>query len=384
MEKLLLRGRVGSARVRLHKGKYWELDFGRYGGSRKRHGKRFRLYRTTATAAYRTAIEKTREIKEHGQLARQLSTAQRFEAAVCFKKLEPLKMSLTEAVDAVVKKHPLGGNGRTILEVTAELVAKKKAGNRRPRYVDDLDWKLRSFEKSFPGRHVATITTEDMETFIASHKNWSPVTQRSYVQAYNVFVNYSVKRGYRTDNPCQKLELPEIEDKEPVIFTVEQAQRAMRFAEVDELSRECIPWLAIGMFAGIRPEEIEKLQWEQVDLANKTITVTGANAKCRARRIVDICPSLLAWLTPIAKATGAVLETSVRVLRVRARTALGLKRWPHDVLRHSFGSYHFAAHRNEALTRNQMGHSDDGRMFFNHYRALVQPAAAKAFWEIYP
>src|SRR5690348_1255709 len=94
VEKLLLRGRVGRARVRPHKGKYWELDFGRFGGNRKKPGKRFRLYRTTPTAAYRTAIEKSNEIKEHGQFARALTTAHRFEAATCIKRLEPTGATL--------------------------------------------------------------------------------------------------------------------------------------------------------------------------------------------------------------------------------------------------------------------------------------------------
>ena len=31
-----------------------------------------------------------------------------------------------------------------------------------------------------------------------------------------------------------------------------------------------------------------------------------------------------------------------------------------------------------------MGHGGDGRIFFNHYRALVQPAAAAEFWQIFP
>jgi hypothetical protein len=52
--------------------------------------------------------------------------------------------------------------------------------------------------------------------------------------------------------------------------------------------------------------------------------------------------------------------------------------WPRNVLRHSFGSYHLAFIRNEALTAAEMGNSPAG--IFQHYRALVTSEAAETFW----
>lgn len=48
--RLLKRGRVGEARVRLHKGKYWELDFAFPAGVRV---KRFRKYFKSPRSALR-------------------------------------------------------------------------------------------------------------------------------------------------------------------------------------------------------------------------------------------------------------------------------------------------------------------------------------------
>jgi integrase len=373
------RMRVGRAWIRRHKNKYFQIDFGRV------CRKRLRLHRKTATEAIRVAVQRTQELKQHGQFAASLSTAQRFEATACYAKLDKIGATLTEAVEAFVKKHPLGGNGRTLPDAIAELVRKKRAGNRRERYVADLDWKLRAFAAAFPGRSVAAITTEDLEDWIARHPKWGPVTQRSYVQAYNVLFNYAVKRGFRADNPCEKLELPTLDKKEPVIFTVDQMRQALVHAHHGPAElRPCIPWLALGGFAGIRPEEIEKLDWQHVDFENRTITVLGIHAKTRSRRVVDMAANLFAWLQPIAREAGAVLTESLHILRSRMRLALGLARWPSDVLRHSFGSYYFAEHKSLVDTVNQMGHTDGGRMFFNHYRALVTPREAHLWWRIIP
>ena len=53
-----------------------------------------------------------------------------------------------------------------------------------------------------------------------------------------------------------------------------------------------------------------------------------------------------------------------------------------NILRHTFGSYHFALHRNENLTAAEMGNSP--AMVFRHYRAVVTSKAAARFWNLLP
>jgi hypothetical protein len=53
-----------------------------------------------------------------------------------------------------------------------------------------------------------------------------------------------------------------------------------------------------------------------------------------------------------------------------------------NVLRHTFGSYHYALHRNENLTAAEMGNSPT--MVFRHYRAVGTPEAATRFWNLLP
>ena len=56
--------------------------------------------------------------------------------------------------------------------------------------------------------------------------------------------------------------------------------------------------------------------------------------------------------------------------------------WPHNALRHSFGSYHYAQYRDENRTAAEMGNSP--AVVFRHYRALVKREAADAFWMLRP
>jgi integrase len=60
------------------------------------------------------------------------------------------------------------------------------------------------------------------------------------------------------------------------------------------------------------------------------------------------------------------------------------KKWPDDVLRHSYGSYHLAKYRNAALTAEQMGHKN-ARMLYTHYREVVKEASdIEEFWKLTP
>jgi len=60
-----------------------------------------------------------------------------------------------------------------------------------------------------------------------------------------------------------------------------------------------------------------------------------------------------------------------------------LKQWPHDAMRHSFASYHYALYQDEGHTAAQMGHSSS-KMVFSNYRRKVRPKDAERFWSIYP
>ncbi len=171
------------------------------------------------------------------------------------------------------------------------------------------------------------------------------------------------------------------------MFSLDHVRRLMAatlFADRHPLLPACRPYLAIGFFAGLRPEEIERLEWKHVCLDTATIRVKAANAKDRDRRIVDIQPNLAAWLRPIARRSGRVLKYPLAKLRPAARTVLNLSEWPHDIMRHTFVSNHFAEFQDEAATKKQVGHRDDGRVFYNHYMVPIPKWESRLFFRIVP
>jgi integrase len=133
----------------------------------------------------------------------------------------------------------------------------------------------------------------------------------------------------------------------------------------------------------LRPAEIDRLDWEEVHLDRGFIEVTAAKSKTASRRLVTILPNLKAWLEPAARQNGSVYPVNGRKSTDAARKRAGLINWPSNALRHSYGSYHLAHFHNSAQTSLEMGHVTSS-ILFQHYREVVPPEAAKAYWDIYP
>ena len=105
-------------------------------------------------------------------------------------------------------------------------------------------------------------------------------------------------------NPVDRLEKIILDEKPVEILTVEQAARLLEAAEAS--GGIMTPFIAIRLFAGLRTREIAVLDWKDVDLAEKTITVHATKTKARARRIVEISDNLGAWLLPYSAKAGPV------------------------------------------------------------------------------
>lgn len=389
MLRIFRHGKVGCCKTRMHKVKYFEVDACHPGGMTL---KRVRRYFSSPTAAVRWAREITQEIRKHGSLARALTIGQRWVASDCFCILKSMGLgeprNLLEVVREFEKIHPHGPNARTLDQLRLEVVASKRKQGRSDRHVLALDYRLRQLIKAIGNKPVTAVTTMQLQGELERHRNWSATTIHSTVQGWKIALNFAIRHGFLINNPANKLELPRIVHEEPVVLSLRDVRRllaATLFTDRDPVLPECRAYLAIGMFAGLRPEkEMAHLEWGDINLDARTITVRAKTAKMRVRRIVRIEPVLAAWLAPLWRRAGLVLRLPVSTLRRSMREVIEVPRWPSDVLRHTFASYHFELHQDEARTKKQLGHRDDGRIFYDHYCKPVYPADAAQFWTINP
>jgi integrase len=264
-------------------------------------------------------------------------------------------------------------NAITLPEAAQVYLAKKTSESLRQLSLQQIRWKLGLLTQAFGNKTPNTITPTHLEHWFAQRK-WTRSTIDGVIAKIGPFFTWCVREGYCESNPCKAVKRPRSDDSPPAIFTPTEAQKLLQAAL--RYDRRLIPYLAIGLFAGVRPLEIERLTW--ADISDRYIEITAAKAKTRQRRLVSLLDNLKEWL-----ALGGDLPLMNKRKRLARLLKLAQLKWQPDIMRHSFASYHLAMHTSADKTALELGHRDS-KMLFAHYRELVTQEAAQAYWSIRP
>jgi integrase len=292
-------------------------------------------------------------------------------------KLEPHSVRIDDAINAHAAEIERRKRSVAVNQLVDEFIANRRAKRKSEIYIRDLTTRLRRFKLSMGDRITAEITSADVDQWIQS-LNVGPQTQNNFRAVLSAMWTFAVRRGYAATNVIQLVDKTSVVRDHVSTFSVEQLTNLLSAAPPDY-----VPVLAIGAFAGLRPEEINKLRWEDLDFNERTIRVNATAAKTRKKRFAEISDNLAAWLEPYAGRTGLVAPANLQKLRRATMESARIEKWPPDVLRHSFASAHYAFHRDPARTAVIMGHRDQN-MLLTYYRDLMKPSDAARYWKITP
>lgn len=275
----------------------------------------------------------------------------------------------------------LGALHRSVLVSHAieELLEIREAEGRSGLHLADLRHRLRAFGREYGERLVAETRTRDIDSWLTG-LTCAAQTKKNFRRAIHNLFNFAVSRGYCPANPVTAAVKVKVPPATIGILGVPQARALLTVSEPDIL-----PTIAIGLFAGLRISEIERLDWRNIDLGRGFIEVGATKTKTARRRLVQISENLSAWLAPHCQEDGPVrpsLSTYRHKFSIALRAA-GITKWPDNALRHSFASYHLAEHQDAAATALQLGHTES-RTLFAHYRELVRAEDARAYWQMRP
>ena len=289
--------------------------------------------------------------------------------------------NLLEAARHFAKFNPAKIEQRLVAEVIADLLAVKAADGCSADYRTDLRQRLKRFADRF-AVDISTVTTADAQMFLDGLK-LGKQSRKNFRTVLGTLFSFAEARGYLLKGSNPVFDTEEVKVKSNggsiAIFTPDEIEKLLKAAQPS-----LIPFLAVGAFAGLRTAEIERLDWRDIDLARGFVHVGEAMAKTASRRLVPISENLAAWLAPYAGQTGKVWPgTSNRLQKDRAACvkAAGVA-WKDNALRHSFVSYRLAEIQNAAQVALEAGNSP--AVVFRHYRELVQPSDAQAWFAVTP
>jgi integrase len=358
-------------RVRVRDILYHSIAVPNPGGGRTR-----RFFRDEAEA--KTYLELCRiEQRNHGLAAFSLTESARVEAVDCSKMLSAVGATLRDATKFFIDHIRATNRSCSVRAAIDELLASKKVDGASKRYLGDLRVRLNAFAADFGSEPIAALTTRRIDDWLRG-LTVGGVTRNSYRRRLSTLFSNARRRGYIDVNPVKNVERAG-ENPEPVgILTVEETKDIL-----DAASPDMVSFWAIGAFAGLRTAEIQRLTWDEIHLEDAFIEVKAAKSKTASRRLITIQPNLRAWLDTLADQSGPVCPVNLYMRARLDRAQAGLDRpWPNNALRHSYASYYLATFGDASKLALEMGNSP--RMIFTHYRELVRPSDARAYWNIHP
>ena len=151
---------------------------------------------------------------------------------------------------------------------------------------------------------------------------------------------FALKREWCDKNPIKLIEKQKVIEKEIIPLSNTQAESLLKSAE-NTKKRDCLPAVGLLLFAGIRPREVRRLKWKDIDLEEGFITVRSQCSKTGGVRHVEIVPSLKQILAKYKSDDESVIcPPNWRRKWKNIREESGFKgTWVQDVLRHTYASY---------------------------------------------
>lgn len=246
--------------------------------------------------------------------------------------------------------------------------------------------KLRQLERVFGSRVAASITNADVQTYLdqlADRRgvvgNATPDTKQTMLRHIRMVLRAI---GMTTPLPRLLVNVPRV--REIRFFSIDELRTILSAAEARDRG-----FVALALFAAIRPQTVERLPAECVKPADKLIRIPGELSKDHRPHFLETVPigtdremrpgppdALWDWLAryPFEPRRWAPIQR-------RLRRALG-GRWIHDGLRHS-GATYYRAKYGAAATAELLTHVSI-KMVNQHYAGVVTRAEADRFFGITP
>jgi integrase len=335
-------------------------------------------------AAKHWYADKRGEIRSDRGAVLSISDRDRLVYAEALERLKPYGKTLLQAVNTAIEIFKLDelGESITFAQAAERFIKHKHMENCRPSYTKDIETRMQALSQ-FDGEPISKITGEDLIEFLQD-REIEAITWNNWRRNLRVFFNFCLDpaRNLIRKNPALAIPEKKVDEEEVEILTADQARKLLKVVK-DSFPRQ-IPWLALGMFAGLRRNEAQAAQWEDIDWEHNVIKVRSSKVRSVSTRYVELTDAARSFLEGHKQEAGPI-GTGVYARRNDFKEISGLTGidCSKNLYRHSFGSYHLAQHQNRGKTMDQMGH-ENLQTFVRWYRRPIPRLVAEAYWNIRP
>lgn len=272
---------------------------------------------------------------------------------------------------------------QSVTFTAAVMALRKDREGRRVRTIREIRNITDRLLQGDPGlaqRKVRGISTQDCRRLI--EENFSTPRQQAKARTilHGLFA-LSQRQGWCTENPVAALPRPALVEEEINALPWATLRRLLKQARKPE-HRPCMPALGLMLWAGVRPAEVLRLTWEDIDWDEKVISLRARHSKTGGSRHITLHKVLATWLKDAGiQQSGSICPPNWGRRWKRLRLAAGAVPWPQDVLRHTFASYHVKQWHSFERLQEEMGHRS-ARLLRTRYLSMkgITKAQVSRFW----
>ena len=226
-----------------------------------------------------------------------------------------------------------------------------------------------------PNKLTHRFTVSDIDRILSAYDN--PNSYKTYRRGINTFFNWAKRFHYCLENPCDRLDRPPSDTSSIAILSLDEVKRLLKLSTLLH-DGSCAASVAILLYAGLRPSELQDLKPENIK--DGYIRVTGGKLRRKLKRSVPIVSILKKWLKAYPfQGVPDGWSYKQRVLRKSTKA----ERWVSDVIRHTSISYQLERDRDEGRVAFNNGTS--AQMINQHYRDVIDDEEmVEKFWSLTP
>lgn len=317
-----------------------------------------------------------------------------------------VRLRMEGFAQATSDRSEVKDQGIRVAEAVSMFLARTAGGSKATSR--QLNYVMKNFVARFGTKPVAVVDHKMLDMWLRD----LPMGETTVWNHYRVtrrFFSYCHDFLEVMDrNPFRKVPKPvsKPEGGNTAVLSPEDMRRCLKVAwGFASPGRErLLAFLCLGGFAGLRTEEIFHVEWEDVNLKGGELFVRQPKRVRGWRpRYVHLAPIAVKLLSSIRGKgqdskgsagsgervggrftlnTRKLLPGGQRELYTHRRALMDVlkwEKWPPNCLRHSFGTYHLAEHRDLAKLRTEMGHESED-VTRAHYALAAKKADGKKWW----
>ena len=234
----------------------------------------------------------------------------------------------------------------------------------------------------FGKRNFSELSVSECEEWLNAAFHTNPQFNKARTMLHGLF-EFALRREWCDKNPIKRIERKKVVEKEIQPLKLAETKRLIKTAQRE--SPNCAVAAALLIYAGIRPREVRRLTWRDIDTEEKTITVRSQCSKTGGVRQVEIPPVLnrllIAHSRELKEEKICPPNWQRRWRKIRDNSGFR-GRWVCDVLRHTYASFHAKNYADLPRLQLNMGHRDLSLLRSRYINMHgISRAEAKCFFE---